>query len=1001
MLTSWSLIWLLAAFVFVAGGALNLSQRAYKQLPPTDGVVWAQKDGMIYAEKVKPGLAASRAGIAVGDILKGIGFEGEKVQEITSRGDVVLYLDTVGVGGNLTYFYQRPSYTFANNYYYADLKKIDTDPRWTPTIILLAIVGAIWLIIGLFVLFKQGSRSPFVLHFATICLAAFVFHTYKTLGTGEDLDLGFELIDNIAFAFFVPLFLHFCLRYPVRSAVFDEKPWKTYVLYIPATLISLSLIVLSLAYHVIPSQAVSDSLYDFVIRNDVFTKINFASFYHFVAGISLGAGVLVWRFIKNKKPLVRQRLKWAMWGTIIAILPIIAFQIAKRFFYLPDDSVTASLTILPLALIPFSFGHSVVRYRLMDVDVVVRRAFVYAITTLAIAMMIGTVALGLVFLAIGENLSNTEIALRGLIAVVAMGAIVLISEPLKNFLQERTDRYFYGEKYDLRQGLLDFGRTLSATTELNSLLDALTERLQQVLDVEKVAVFIEDENLPELYRIAKSVGISDSYEIPKDFRNMIRQKSAKKGVVRADELALYEIENTDTQQLINGHQNGNGNGNGSENGKGKLIIRQELHYYVPCVARGKMVAVIGLGRTKDGSLLSSEDIGILQTVSGYVAVAIENAKLYQEQEERASELSLLKEFNESIVESVNVGLIAVDEDGLITRCNSTFEEILGYKREETVGKKVEEIFDDVFASKLKNILGQTSWHLTEIRNAYKIQTTNANYEQIMLNVAIAPLRSELEQQKGAIVVLENVTERVKLEESLQQNEKLSSIGLLAAGVAHEVNTPLTGVSSYTQMLLDMIPESDPKYKLLQKVATQTERASNIAGNLLNFSRTGGVTELAEVDINKLLEDTLQLLEPQIRKSNIEMVKEYSDIPPKVFGDAGKLQQVFTNLLINAKDAIFEKGKITLTTKNKNENEVVIEISDTGIGIEPENLNKIYDPFFTTKGVGSGTGLGMAVSYGIVQEHSGSIVAESKVGKGTTFRLSFPAAQEQKRQRLAS
>ncbi|MGI8670805.1 MAG: hypothetical protein ACR2J3_13310, partial [Aridibacter sp.] len=593
VLTSWSLIWLLATVLLIAGGALNLSQRAYKDLPPTDGVVWTQRANRIYAEKVKPGFAAARAGIAVGDNLLGIGFEGEKVQEITSRGDVPIYLETVGVGGKLTYLYQRPSYSFTNNFYYADLRNIDTEPRWTPAIILLGFVGIIWLVVGVFILFKQGSRSPFVLHFATLCLFAFVFHVYKSLGLGEDFDLAVELLDNFAFAFFVPLFLHFCLRYPVRSEVFDEPRWKTYALYVPATLISLCYLVMSLAYNLIPSQAFTDVFYGFILRNDLFTKLNFINYYHFVTGVALGAGVLLWRFIKNKKPLVRQRLKWAMWGTIVAILPVIAYQIAKRFFYLPEDGLTASLTILPLALIPLSFGHSVVRYRLMDVDVVVRRAFVYALTTAAIAMMVGAVALGLVFLAIGNNLSNTEIALRGLIAVVAMGAIILLSEPLKNFLQERTDRYFYGEKYDMRRGLLDFGRTLSATTALEPLLNDLTGRLQQVLDVEKVAVFIEDEKSPAYYRLAKSIGLSDAYAIPKDFRNMIRQKSAQTGVVRADEFALAEMENTEADNDSVELTNGNGNGNG----KGNLIVRQELHYFVPCVIRGRMVAVIGLGRT--------------------------------------------------------------------------------------------------------------------------------------------------------------------------------------------------------------------------------------------------------------------------------------------------------------------------------------------------------------------------------------------------------------------
>jgi two-component system, NtrC family, sensor kinase len=624
----------------------------------------------------------------------------------------------------------------------------------------------------------------------------------------------------------------------------------------------------------------------------------------------------------------------------------------------------------------------VVRYRLMDVDVVVRRALVYAMTTVAIAMMIGAVALGLVFLAVGDNLSRTEITLRALIALIAMAAIVMLSEPLKNFLQERADRFFYGKRYDLRNGLLDFGRTLSASTAMEPLLDALTERLKQVLDVEKVAVFVEDEKSTGHYKIVKSAGLSETYHIPADFRQMIREKSADKGIVRADELDIHESDPGET------------------NGNGKKPVRQELHYFVPCVVRSKMVAVIGLGRGSDGSLLSSEDLEILRTVSGYIAVAIENSRLYQEQRAHTDELALLKEFNESIVESVNVGLLAVDENGRITRCNSTFEELIGLRREQTVGKLVEEIFDESFALNLTNILGKSRWHLTEIRNAYKLHTVDFNGRSLILNVAVAPLRSVSNAQTGAIVVLENVSSRVKLEESLQQSEKLSSIGLLAAGVAHEVNTPLTGVSSYTQMLLGMIPETDPKHALLQKMQRQTDRASNIVGNLLNFSRTGNAIESSELDINKLLDDTLQLLEPQLRKSNVGITKDYTKTPPMIFGNGGKLQQVFTNLILNARDAMFNGGTITLSTRMNGSGEVHIDVADTGEGISPENLNKIFDPFFTTKGVGNGTGLGLAVSYGIVQEHSGTIEVRSENGVGTTFSLVFPAAHKQ-RQRAVS
>ena len=985
VLTSWSLTLLVATVLLVAGGALNLSQRAYQELPATDGVLWKQRDSGIYAEKVIPTLAASRAGISAGDKLLAVSLDGEHFEEIVSVADIPVYLHEAGVGGTLTYHYQKTSYTFADNYYYADLKNIDTLPRWTPSIVFLTIVGLIWLGVGIFVLIKQGSRSPFVMHFAMVCLAAFVFHVYHSLNLGQDFDLAVYLLDDIAFAFFAPLFLHFCLRYPVHANVFDRERWKTLALYVPAALLTLGLLIFSLGT-LIPIAPLATALRDLTAANNVFPILNTILLTHFVGGISAGASVLLWRFLTNGQAVVRQRLKWAMWGTIVSIVPILAFEIARRFVYLPEDTLTTAITTLPLALIPLSFGHSVVRYRLMDVDVVVRRALVYAMTTVAIAMMIGGVALGLVFLAVGNNLSTTEITLRALIAVIAMAAIVMLSEPLKNFLQERADRFFYGEKYDLRQGLLDFGRALSATTALEPLLEALTERLKQVLGVEKIAVFIENSNGD--YTIAKSAGLSETFHVPADFRQMIRAKSAERGVVRADEMELHDTEA--------GSVNTNGNGSGQIS---RVPARKELHYFVPCVVRGKMVAVIGLGRASDGSLLSSEDLEILRTLSGYIAVAIENSRLYQEQQRHTEELALLKEFNESIVESVNVGLLAVDEEGRVTRCNTTFEEMMGFTREEAVGQLVEEVFDESFAFNVTNILGKSKWHLTEIRNAYKLHTYDRLGNSLILNVAVAPLRSVSSAQTGAIIVLENVSSRVKLEETLQQSEKLSSIGLLAAGVAHEVNTPLTGVSSYTQMLLGMIPETDPKHALLQKMQRQTDRASNIVGNLLNFSRTGNIVESSEIDVNKLLDDTLQLLEPQLRKSNVEIVKDYFSTPPKIFGNGGKLQQVFTNLVLNARDAMLSGGRITFVT-SMSDGEVNIEVSDTGEGISEENLTKIFDPFFTTKGVGNGTGLGLAVSYGIVQEHAGTIEVKSEYGNGTTFKLSFPATSKQ-RQRAVS
>ena len=366
---------------------------------------------------------------------------------------------------------------------------------------------------------------------------------------------------------------------------------------------------------------------------------------------------------------------------------------------------------------------------------------------------------------------------------------------------------------------------------------------------------------------------------------------------------------------------------------------------------------------------------------------------------------MLKEFNESIVESINVGLMAVDLEGRITRLNAALEEIFSITSEAAIGKRVEELFADDFADTLRQVLGPGGWNLHQTRQIYKLHTATHAGRSIVLNIALAPLRADSadsNEQTGALVVFEDVTERLHLEEQLQQREKLSSIGLLAAGVAHEVNTPLTGVSSYTQMLLNMLPEDDPKHALLEKVRHQADRATEIVNNLLNFSRTGNAAEFSSIDVHRVLDDTLQLLEPQLRRSQIQIIREYGDGLPEVHGNSVKLQQVFTNLILNARDSIANgDGRITLATSNGEEGLLTVEVSDNGVGIAPEDVVKIYDPFFTTKGVGRGTGLGLAVTYGIVQEHSGHINVASTPGLGTTFRITLPTRDPRARLQAAA
>jgi PAS domain S-box-containing protein len=423
------------------------------------------------------------------------------------------------------------------------------------------------------------------------------------------------------------------------------------------------------------------------------------------------------------------------------------------------------------------------------------------------------------------------------------------------------------------------------------------------------------------------------------------------------------------------------------------IAALDLTYYVPCTVRGRVIAWVATSRTDKGDFLSSDDLELLVTLAGSVGIAIENARLYNSLERKVDEYERLKEFSENIVESINVGILAADLDDRVESWNAEMERICGIARHQAVGRTLGELFPADLYEQFNAARQETG-----VRHLYKYtlraggsngdSNGSAVTRELTLNLAVAPLFSRDARQIGRLVIFDDVTERAELEQRLVQADKLSSIGLLAAGVAHEVNTPLAVISTYAQMLAKQVSGDEQKSKLLDKIARQTFRASEIVNSLLNFSRTSS-RDFAEVDLNRVIRETLQLIEHQLREARIEVDANLDATLPIIKGNAGRLQQVFLNLFLNARDAM-EAGGGRLTIRSRGEDATIrLSISDTGHGIPAEQLTRIFDPFFTTKPGKKGTGLGLSVSYGIVQEHGGAIEVHSRPGEGTEFRLEFP------------
>ncbi len=276
--------------------------------------------------------------------------------------------------------------------------------------------------------------------------------------------------------------------------------------------------------------------------------------------------------------------------------------------------------------------------------------------------------------------------------------------------------------------------------------------------------------------------------------------------------------------------------------------------------------------------------------------------------------------------------------------------------------------------------------------------SNSQGEIALLADSFNAMLKSLRQMKGDLEewgrtleqkVKQRTEELVAMQARVAQSERLASLGMLAAGVAHEVNNPLGGILALTSLTVEEMRQDDPNRENLEEVIRQTTRCRDIVRGLLEFSRQSkGNTEA--VDLNKVLQATLSLVGKQALFFNINVVCELQPELPPVVADRSQFQQVFMNILMNAVQAMHERGTITIVTRyNTDGDSVEVSISDTGQGIPPEQIDRIFDPFFTTKESGHGTGLGLSIAYGIVTTHGGSIAVQSEIGKGTTFTIRMP------------
>jgi two-component system NtrC family sensor kinase len=929
------LVLLTAAAVVFAG--LNFSKEHAFQIP-YDGVVWDEVNGHLVAGRVETQGPGEQAGIKVGDVLTAV-----EHQETSGTPALMRQIYRKGVWAKATYSLLRGGIPLDTMVVLAPADRSAND--W------LRFIALIYLGIGMYILLRRWT-APGSLHFYIFCLVSFIYYAFKYTGKLNGFDWT-VLGSNVVAGLLQPaLFLHFALVFPeTHSWVRQRRHWL-WLIYLPGAIL-LTIQILALTTLAARANLIFD-----------LDRVSMA----YLAVYFLSAALVMRRTYRHAmQPVLRQQMKWLMRGTILAIAPFTLFYVFPYVIPALNNFVPAALmkwSVLSLVLLPLTFGYAIFRYRLMDVDLIFKRGVVY---TLAAASIVG-VYFGVV--AGVAQLIQARIPSSGPTGLIlAMIVTALLFDPVKNWIQQQLDQVFYRTRYDYRRTLVEFGRELSAEKDLDKMLGSVVDRLSHTLLVDRMGVFLASNEIPAQFQLTKSFGIAAAGTLDLSFLGRARPED-NAGHLFFENTHLLPRETPSSRDTI---------------------AKLDLNYYIPCVAQDRTIAVLGLGKTVDGDFLTSDDVALLETLAGYIGIAIQNARLYASLEQKVSEYERLKDFNESIVESISVGVLAVDLEDRIESWNSQMEVMYALPRWRAVGRPLSEVMPATFIEEFYQVRQNTGIH-----NLYKFRLDTPAGETRRVNVAIAPLVTRKFSVIGRLIIVDDITERVELESQLAQADKLSSIGLMAAGVAHEVNTPLAVISSYAQMLSKQVQGDDKKAALLEKITRQTFRASEIVNNLLNFSRTSGA-EFGDVDVNRVVRDTLALLDHQFKTAHVEVEADLHENLPLIYGSTGRLQQVFLNLFLNAKDAMAGGGG-TLRIATSNGNAVRITISDTGSGIAQEHISRIYDPFFTTKnapreGQNRGTGLGLAVTYGILQEHAGKIRVESAVGEGTTFHLEFPLSRK--------
>ncbi|MBK8598180.1 MAG: PAS domain-containing protein [Holophagales bacterium] len=666
------------------------------------------------------------------------------------------------------------------------------------------------------------------------------------------------------------------------------------------------------------------------------------------AALLLGVGLAVVRLVslatRRLDLLAEKQVRFLLAGTAGGLLPVVLLDFLPRLLGGPIP-VVSSFSIVPLVLVPAAFLAALTRYRLWDVEILTRET-----VALLGAAFLGA---GLFSLAQVADLSDVLPGIpygRGLVEAGGGLLIALTFFPVRRGLSTALARVQYGERFGEREGLLALVRELSRPRRLSEIGPLLAERVMSGLGVPRATLLIA---LPDGRLDASTVDGGEPFsaqELP---------EGATKKATRLSRLAFNERPTVAVARTR----------------------RAGFRTIAPLALSGRLLGMFAVADRGGRDPLSGEDIELLETVLASAALAVDHARLYGELEAQAEQYRRLKEFHEDVVTGSPAAIVVTDDLGRISSVNPAFERLFGGSEGGFAGRLAEEVLPPAILS-----AGSTA----------RLEVTLGHQPRV-LDVAVSPFPGAREGSPARVWVLSDSTELARLEKSLAERDRLSALSNLSAGVAHEVNTPLTGVASFARLLLDDTPADDPRRPILEKIERQAFRAARLVGSLLDLAR-GRPREMASIEPASLVREAVQALEDEIKGRVVTLDVELPEALPRVLGHGDALVQVLVNLLKNALDAVSlpregrcGPGVVRIAVAAAAGGSVRFTVGDDGPGLSRQEQEKIFAPFHTTKGPQGGVGLGLAIAGDIIRAHGGSFSVDSTPGQGARFTVSLPAA----------